>query len=550
MIARKSFLIVTTNFVIKILAIIGFFVLAKLWGQAAPAALGIIGFALSFITLFNAITDLGFSQAHIKRVSEGKDLGTCIGTFAVIKIILICFMLSLLFGTYFASKYFFNEGFTDATTESVFFIMIVYTIFQLLKSIPINTYIGRGEIAKKQIAEMLETIVKTPLLIIVALAGVTGFMVAGEVYNVTPLVKWPEFLRPLQKFIADHAVGSLAMTYVFGMMVTLVVGLWLFRKYPLKKPNWLLFKNYFHFALPVAFSSIISIISTNVDKVMIGFFWTSVEVGYYFTVQRITGLITILAMAVGTVLFPTISKYHASKNYEDIKIAVRSAERYISMVLIPPIVVVILFASRIIEIVLDTAFLPAAPVLITLLLWIFIHGISLPYGNLVLGINKPKTQAFIGVLLCLTNIILNYLIIPENGILSNIKIGSYIISINGPTGAATATVISTFIYFFGTRYAAKKYTGIKLLQSHTIRHIFAGIAMGGALYFLKSYIVFFRWYHLITFSLFGLAIYIAVLFLLREFKKDDFHFFIDLFHPKKMMGYVKSELKNKDGKKT
>ncbi len=548
MIARKSFLIVSTNFIIKTLAIIGFFVLAKLWGQAAPAALGIIGFALSFIALFNAVTDLGFSQAHIKRVSEGQDLGTCIGTFVVIKIFLTSLMLILLIGTYFISKYIFNEGFTDATTESVFFIMLIYTIFSLLKSIPINTFVGRREIAKKQIAEMLETIVKTPLLIIVALAGVTGFFVAGKFYSVTPAFDWPEFIQPLQKFIADHAVGSLAMTYVFGMMATFFVGFWLFRKYPLKKPNWILFKSYFSFAVPVAFSSVIAIISTNIDKVMIGFFWTSVEVGYYFTVQRITGLITILAMAVGTVLFPTISKYHASNNFGEIKKAVRLAERYISMVLIPPIVVVLLFASRIIEIVLDTAFLPAAPVLMTLLIWVFIYGISLPYANLVLGINKPKIQALIGVMLCGTNIILNYLIIPENGLLSNIRISSYVISINGPTGAATATAISALIYFFGTRLAAKRFTGIKILQSHTIRHIIAGIVMGGTLYYLKSFIVLFRWYHLISFSLVGLAIYMAVLFALREFKKDDFHFFIDLFHPKKMMGYVKSELKNKEEK--
>jgi O-antigen/teichoic acid export membrane protein len=546
MIARKSLLIVSSRFFIQFLGIIGFVVLAKLWGSAAPAALGIIGFALSFLALFNIITDLGFSQAHIKRISEGQDLGTCIGTFSAVKIFLTILMVALVSGSYLIWKYVLNEGFTDATTESVFVVMIVYTIFSLLKSIPINTFVGKREIAKRQITEMSENLVKTPLLILVALAGVSGFVVAGEFYEASPLFEWPGILQPLQNFIADHGVGSLAVTYVFGMMATFFVGIWFLRKYPLKKPSRKLFKSYSTFAIPVAFSSVISILSTNIDKVMIGFFWTSVEVGYYFTVQRITGLITGISLAVGTLLFPTISKYHASKDYEGIKKTVHLSERYISMVLIPPIVVTMLFSSRIIEIVLDTAFLPAAPVLLALLFWVFVFGLSLPYSNLILGIDKPKIQAIIGVVVCTVNIVLNYLFIPENGLLSGITLvgpnGPF--TLTGPTGAAVATGCSGLIFFFGTRLAAKKLTGIKLLQTHTIRHIVAGLVMGGVLYYLRSFIDAFRIYHLIAFAALGLAIYLAVLFLLREFKKEDFHFFIDLIHPKKMLGYVKSELKN------
>jgi O-antigen/teichoic acid export membrane protein len=545
MIARRSFLIVSTNFLIRIIGMIGFFVLAKLWGQAAPAALGIISFSLAFIAMFNIISDLGFSKAHIKRISEGKDLGECIGTFALIKIILIAIMIILTLSVYLFSKYVLNEGFTDSTTESVFFILIFYYVFSLLKTIPINTFIGRREIAKKQITDMMENIFHTPLLIIIAFAGVTGFTVAGVVYSITPAFEWPGILQNLQKFISDHAVGSLALTYVIGMMASFGTGFWLMRKYPLKKPNFSIFKNYTVFAIPVAFSSTISILSANIDKVMIGFFWTSVEVGYYFTVQRITGLISIFAISVGTVLFPTISKLNVSKDIEVIKKTVHVAERYISMVLIPPIVVTILFASRIIEIMLDSAFLPAAPVLTTLLMWVLVFGLSQPYANLLYGINLPKVQAFIGGIVCLVNIILNYLFIPANGLLSNIKIGSYFININGPTGAATATFLSIMVFFFGTRIASKKYTGIKLFQTHTIRHIIAGLIMGGILYYLNVLVNIFRWYHLIGFSITGLGIYIAILFVLKEFNKEDYNFFIDLLKPKKMLGYIKSELKDK-----
>ena len=75
MIARKSFLIISTSFITRLFGWIGLVILAKLWSDFAPEALGVIGFAMSFLAIFNIIGDLGFSRAHVKRVSEGKDCG-------------------------------------------------------------------------------------------------------------------------------------------------------------------------------------------------------------------------------------------------------------------------------------------------------------------------------------------------------------------------------------------------------------------------------------------------------------------------------------------
>ena len=60
MIARKSFLIVSSQFLARFIGWIGLFVLAKLWGDHAPVALGYIGFAMAFLTLFHLIAKFGF----------------------------------------------------------------------------------------------------------------------------------------------------------------------------------------------------------------------------------------------------------------------------------------------------------------------------------------------------------------------------------------------------------------------------------------------------------------------------------------------------------
>jgi len=535
MIARKSFLIITSQFFTRFLGWIGLVVLAKLWGGFAPEALGIIGFAMAFIALFSFIADLGFSQAHIKRLSEGKDLGTCIGTFAAIKIFLIGLMITVVFTAIFIWKSVLQKGVYDATTESVIIVFVAYYIFINLRHIAISTFTGRREIAKQEITITFENVVKVSLMILIALAGVTTLGMA----SIFPVGSWPHFLQPLQQFLASHAVGSLAMTYVFGAIATVFIGMWFLRKYPWKKPSWELFKNYFSFALPIMLISLISVISINIDKIMIGYFWTSIEVGYYFTVQQILLILLILSTAVGAVLFPTLSEYHSFKNFQKIERTTHLAERYISMVMIPPIVVIIVFVNSVINIMLSSAFLPAAPALITLTIYAFLIGLGMPYYSLISGINRPGVAAKIGFAICATNIVLNYLFIPERGLLSSFGIA-------GPTGAAVATVLSCLVGFFGLRLAAKKLTGIRLLQSHTPRHVIAGVVMGIVLYCFNSLIPLVRWYHLLFFAGLGLAVYLIILFILKEFKKQDLMFFLDMLHPKEMLSYIKSELKEKD----
>jgi len=530
MIARKSFLIVTSQFFIRFLGWIGLVVLAKLWGNFAPEALGIIGFAMAFLALFNVIGDLGFGQAHVKRISEGKDIGACIGTYAAIKLILTGSMVTIVFIAIYVWRNFFNGDFTDATTESVIIVFVFYYIFSNFFQIATFTFEGRREIAKREVTIVFQGI-KTPLMIIVALAGVS---VAG----ISPVIIFPQFFQPLQQYLSAHAVGSLATAYVFSAMASFFVGIWLLRKLPLKKPSWELTKNYLIFALPIMLISVMGIISVNVDKIMIGYFWTSIEVGYYFTVQQIFQMIIVVSGAVSIVLFPTLSKYHSYNKFKKINQTTHLAERYISMMILPVVVVIITFVNPVINIMLNSAFLPAASVLVGLTIYAFITSLMVPYSSLISGINRPGVAAKVGVTMFAANILLNYLFIPADGLLSSFRI-------NGPTGAAVATVLSGLVGFFGFRLAAKKLTGIKLLQSYTPRHIIAGLVMGFVLYCFNFLILEIHWYHLLGFAGLGLAVYLGVLFVLKEFKKQDLMFFLDMLRPKEMLSYVKSELKDK-----
>jgi len=528
MIARKSLLVVIAQFFTRSLGWIGLVVLAKLWGGFAPEALGVIGFAMAFIGLFNVIGDLGFGQAHVKRISEGKDLGSCIGTFVAIKIMLTSAMVAAVVIGIFIWRNLLHGSFVDATTESVVLVFLVYFIFSNMQNISTATFNGRQEIAKLQITTMFENIVKVPLTIVVVVAGVSIAMLG-------PRVNWPEILNPLQQYIAKHAVGSLAMTYVFGIITSCIVGFLFLRKYPFKKPSMELGKSYLVFALPVLAISIIVTISTNIDKIMIGFYWTATEVGYYFSVQQILQIILIVSQAMITVLFPAFSKFHSMRDFRKLNETTLLAERYISLVMIPVIVVIILFAKPIISIMLNSSFYPAVPVLIVLAVYALIISFMAPFTSLIAGMNRPGAAAKNVLMICIINIPLNFLFIPQRGLLTPF-------GINGPTGAAVATATSAFVGLIGLKVVTKKLTGIKLLQNHTLLHIVAGAVMAGFLYVISLIILIDRWFSVLVFAGVGILVYLGVLYILKEFRGQDFRFFLNILHPKKMMSYIKTEL--------
>ena len=65
-----------------------------------PGALGALGFGFGLVGILSAVVLPGFSQAHTKRVAEGRDLGRCIGTMGAIQIVLQSLMVVLFLATW------------------------------------------------------------------------------------------------------------------------------------------------------------------------------------------------------------------------------------------------------------------------------------------------------------------------------------------------------------------------------------------------------------------------------------------------------------------
>jgi len=506
MIARKSAFIIGSHLLSGILGYVGLRFIAL---YMEPWEYGVVGFAFGFVALFSFFGNLGFNAAHVKRVSEGKNLATCIGTFAVIKTLLAGILASAVIISIAIWKHVIGRGFESPLHEQAIYLMLAYYVLNTFTQTMTSTFNAKKEVAKSEISLFAYNLIRISATIVVAYSGM--------------------------------GVLALAYTYVMGEIIHFSLSFLLFKKYPSGKPSKNYLKNYISFAVPMAIASVSTVVMTNIDKVTIQLFWGSQQVGEYFAVYNLSQFLILFATAVGMILFPTISEYFAKNNLDAIRNITLRAERYLSMIVFPIIILMVVLASPIIFILLSAKYAAALPVLQIAPFFILFAVMLNPYEKQLSGMNMPKLVRNRIVIMMFINVILNLLLVP-----TNIRsIGLYNLPGLGATGAAIGTVVSYFVAFIYTRYTAFRVAKVKG-NYKVIIHGTAAVLMGAIVYYLTDYghyIKITRWYHLVIISLFGLAIYYGILYLLREFKKEDFGLFVDTLNIKKMYSYIKEEIK-------
>ena len=503
MFARKSLLIMSANFLDGVLAYIALFFISRDMG---PEAYGIIGFAMGFVGLFTILTDLGFNPAHMKRVSEGRDMGTCIGTYLSSKLMFVLLFASIVIVVVIIWKFVFGRGFESSTHELAVYIILGYYAVNSIGTFFYYTYTATKEIAKAQIPLVIGTIARTLAIIFVALSG--------------------------------YGALALAWAYVFGETIFLFVSFLFFKRIPIKKPTKDCFKNYYVFAMPLILVGVSYTIIINADKVLIQLFWTSEEVGYYFASFRIVQFLLVAASAVGTLLLPTISSYHSNEDMKSIKLTVFLSERYLSMLIFPIVIGIVVLAEPTVRILLSASFYQAAPILMVLPFFVIFEALTQPYLYEVIGMNKPNLARNRILIIVCFSLLLNIVLIPKDISSLGIKLFGL-----GAVGASIAMVLGYAAGFIYCRYVAWKLAK-NPFNFRILLHLLSALLMGALLYGLLKFVPIERWYVLLGYSVLGLGIYLFILFLLKEFTRKDYNFILDLLSIRKMWKYIRNEIKN------
>ena len=484
-------------------AILGFITISVVSKYMGPEPIGIIASILAFISLFDIFGDFGFGLAHQKRISEGRDLGKCIGTYASVNIVLSVLIIIIIMGVFITNKYVSDTPYIVKENETIFYILLTSSfISKILKVISV-TFTARLEVAKEVIIQFATKLALSVAKTSVAIIGL------GVVY--------------------------LALANLFSVIIAVFFSIVLFWKYPFSFPSISLFRSYAKFALPVAFIGAAQLY-INLDKVFIAKFVGVEEVAFYTTAFGIVNFFYLFGSTFINILLPTFSKMNSEGNTNAISNIAIKAERYLSIILSPMIIFVAVFSTPITMLVLGSQFKSSALIMSILVINALVLNLSRPYSIQTLGTDKLKSALTYQVIIAVVNILLNLILIPKQ------LFGIPLFGLGG-MGAAIALLLANLIGMSLFRLKAIKISG-RGINPKILIHILSAFSVFGILYYFFNIMINNNVIYLLIAAIIGEVLYILILILVGELNKQDMKFFLNVVNIKKMKNYIAGEIKN------
>jgi len=497
MLAQKLALSYTTKIIEQFFQIIASIVVARI---AGPGVLGTVAFGLAYVSMFTSISDLGFGTAYMKKISEGGDLSTCLGTFARIKISLILAYIIVVIGFFCTQKYIFHTQFESRDHIIVIFIMLAAVSVQQLFMICNTTFTSYTQVAKSNLPNMLRTLLYQILRIIIVLLG----------YRAVAL-----------------AFGNLVAT-----ILIMPLYIYLFKDYRIGKYDKNLAKQYLKIALPVMLIAITTKLTVTIDKVLLQFFTSSEQVGYYAASYRVGGFVLLIGQSVCNLFFPIFSKAFSNNNVLSVKSKLEKFERFSFLFVMPVVILLTLNADVIVKVLLGREYISSISIMQVINIAMFLMVVNVPFGSVITGKGDFNTSARLNIYnFVIYAIVLIVLIHPKFLNLAGL-------------GTAISLLISYLFLGIIYRIYAKKY--VPIISHH--------IAVKFMLYGVINFLIFLYFIHYqlisntIIFRIIFALIYVIVtyfsFFILGMMKKADWIYLKTLIDIRSVGRYVKSEVKD------
>lgn len=189
----------------------------------------------------------------------------------------------------------------------------------------------------------------------------------------------------------------------------------------------------FGFGLKTFIGNIASLITNQLDRLIIPIFLGTSALTYYGLPGNITTQTGGIANALTSVLFPLSSQLQTTTQENQLTVIYARAFRLISVIASAITLAIIIFRTKILYFWLGGDFyLRSATIMLILALVGFVLALSKPAGNVLLGLGKNKFIAIVSSITALLNLILLIFLIPLWGLV----------------GAALAFFISVLPYLF------------------------------------------------------------------------------------------------------
>ena len=223
--------------------------------------------------------------------------------------------------------------------------------------------------------------------------------------------------------LSHHATAkALTFSYVastgFGMLMAIFILKDEFKKiFANFRKN--LLRPIMNAALPIAAVSLVGAFMLNTDLIMLGWWRGAKEIGHYSAAQKIIQVLYTFPMILASALFPIMSRMVAQKKDKEVALLTEKGITSTLLLAIPLAVGGVFLANPIINFLYGREYLPAVSSFQILITTILIYFPSVLLPNLVLAYDKQKKVVPFIALGSLSNIVLNFLLIPKFGIVGS-----------------------------------------------------------------------------------------------------------------------------------
>jgi len=483
------------------LAFVGLLFITRYLGAEV---LGTISWTFALVATFNVISDLGLNSAHIKRVSEGRDINDCVSTFIVSKLLLTGLMVVFVVSSVLVWTNVLGGPLNETSMELIG-LFILYVVFFDIAQIAVMTYNARMEIAKSQISAMMEVLIRVPLVVFVSINRMSDV--------------------------------ALAYTYVLAGLGLAVFALLLLLRESIEWKRPTLFRAYIAFAIPISTILIMTTLANNIDKLFIGGFWSAELVGYYTGSKSLLMIFAIFGTAAATLAFPAFSKMHSEGNMDLVRRGTLEAEKYVSMFTLPIVTVIVLFPTGVATVLLGGGFAQSGESLQFLAISAFFTLLIGIYSSQIYAINRQDLTAKLTFVSLVIMLVLMFILVPSS--LGDIELPGL-----ADRGAAIANMIYFATMFVSFRFLIARLTGTTF-RWKLLTHVVAAILCGVVITMLTGYWPLSNWASLVGYGLISVAIFFPTLWILKEFSSSDMKYLLRAVDPRQMGEYIVSEFKKK-----
>lgn len=426
------------------------------------AEYGIFSYALSLAGFFTIFADLGLSPLMTREIAAAKDQPEKQATYFASAFWIKIFLLAItsLLVIFAAPKF--------SKIEEVVALLPFVAILVFFDNFRDFTFAYFKGVEKMEREAFLVVVMNITI-------ALTGFIILNFYKTAGAL---------LFSYVASVAVVSVAAFY---FIKNLIKGAF---KYFNKETA----LRFIHDSWPLAFSGLFGIFMLNIDIVMLGWWRSAEEIGYYSASQRVVQILYILPAILASAIFPAAARFIKQKEDGKTRLLNEKSMTALYLIAIPLAVGGIILAKPIIELLFGKKYLPASASFQILIASLLIQFPGAVLGNLIMAHNQQKKLVSYVIAGSLSNIFFNVLLIPKYGI----------------SGAAIATLISQLAYFTPVWLKIKKLSDFKTFR-HLKKIIAGAIIMGIFSYFLNKFGL-----NVIINIIVSAGIYFIILYLLKE----------------------------------